>query len=77
MTKSTETKTDELNHTVSRFRPTYRALTEDEKSLHDEIKVKAVELETVFSRVKPGRYASLGMTALEQAVMWTVKELTS
>lgn len=62
---------------VSRFRPRYRALTEDEKTLHDEIKGKAAELEALFERVKGGRYRSLGLTALEEAVMWTVKELTS
>lgn len=62
---------------TSRFRPRYRALTDDEKALHDEIKTKAAELEALFERVKEGRYRSLGMTALEQAVMWTVKELTA
>ena len=63
---------------VTRFRPAkYRALTDDEKALHDEIKSKATELELLFERVKPGRYRSLGMTALEESVMWTVKELTS
>lgn len=62
---------------VSRFRPTYRALSDDEKALHDEIKAKASELEVLFERVKAGRYRSLGMTALEEAVMWAVKELTS
>ena len=62
---------------VSRFRPRYRALTDDEKALHDELKSKAAELEALFERVKPGRYRSLGLTALEEAVMWTVKELTS
>lgn len=62
---------------VSRFRPRYRALTEEEKSLHDEIKNKAAELEGLFNRVKPGRYNRLAMTSLEQAVMWVVKELTS
>lgn len=62
---------------VTRFRPKYRALTDDEKTLHDEIKSKATELEALFERVKPGRYRSLGMTALEESVMWTVKELTS
>jgi hypothetical protein len=29
----------------SRFRPQYRALSDEEKALHDEIKNKAVELE--------------------------------
>lgn len=62
---------------VSRFRPRYRALTDDEKALRDEIKGKAAQLEALFERVKPGRYRSLGMTALEESVMWTVKELTS
>lgn len=62
---------------VSRFRPRYRALTDDEKALHDAIKSKAVELEDLFGQIKPGRYLSLGVTALEQSVMWAVKELTS
>lgn len=62
---------------VSRFRPRYRGLTDDEKSLHDQIKDKAAELETLFAKVKPGRYNSLAITSLEQAVMWVVKELTS
>ena len=62
---------------VSRFRPRYRALTDAEKSLHDEIKGKAAELEALFEKVKPGRYRSLGLTALEESGMWTVKELTS
>jgi hypothetical protein len=62
---------------TSRFRPRYRALNDEEKALHDAIKAKAVELETLFEQVKPGRYRSLGLTALEEAVMWTVKELTA
>lgn len=62
---------------VSRFRPRYRALSEDEKALHDEIKSKAAELEALFEQIKPGRYRALGMTALEESVMWAVKELTS
>ena len=61
---------------VSRFRPRYRALSVEEIALHDAIKSKATELEGLFALVKPGRYAALGMTSLEQAVMWTVKELT-
>ncbi|NPD67283.1 hypothetical protein HN018_06810 [Lichenicola cladoniae] len=63
--------------TVSRFRPRYRPLTDEEKALHDAIKEKASELEALFDQVKPGRYRSLGLTALEESVMWTVKELTS
>lgn len=65
------------NTVTSRFRPQYRALTPEEKQLHDDIKAKAVELEALFEKVKAGRYRSLGLTALEEAVMWTVKELTA
>lgn len=70
-------QSDDVEHKVSRFRPTYRALTDDEKALHDEIKTKAAELEAVFEKVKNGRYKSLAMTELETSVMWIVKELTS
>lgn len=61
---------------LSRFRPMYRALSDEEKALHDAIKAKATELEGLFEWVQPGRYNSLAMTALEQAVMWIIKELT-
>lgn len=44
---------DETTHKVSRFRPTYRALSDDEKALHDEIKTKAVELEALIKRTNP------------------------
>lgn len=67
----------DVAHTVSRFRPTYRALTDDEKKLHDEIKATAVVMEKLFAQVKPGRYNSLAITSLEQSVMWIIKELTS
>lgn len=62
---------------VSRFRPRYRALTDDEKALHDALKAKADELDALFAKVKPGRYNALAVTALEQSIMWIVKELTS
>jgi hypothetical protein len=70
-------KSDDVAMPVTRFRPKYRALTDEEKALHDEIMAKATELEALFARVKPGRYRALGFTALEESVMWTVKELTS
>jgi len=70
-------QSNDVNASVSRFRPTYRALTDDEKALHDALKTKATELETLFAKVKPGRYNALAITALEQSVMWIVKELTS
>lgn len=62
---------------VSRFRPRYRQLTDAEKALHDALKAKAVELEVLIDQVKSGRYRSLGLTALEESIMWVVKELTS
>lgn len=67
----------EVDIPVTRFRPRYRALTDAEISLHDAIKTKASELEALFEQVKPGRYRALGFTALEESVMWAVKELTS
>lgn len=67
----------DTNITVSRFRPRYRALTPEEKALHDAIKDKAVELEQLFLQVKPGRYNSLAITDLEKSVMWIIKELTA
>lgn len=70
-------QSDYVDHKVSRFRPTYRALTDEEKALHDQIKAKAVEMEELFGQVKSGRYNSLAVTALEQSVMWIVKELTA
>ena len=62
---------------TSRFRPRYRALSDAEKQLHDDIKAKATELEALYEKVTPGRYRALGITALEESVMWTIKELTS
>jgi hypothetical protein len=70
-------QSEKVDEPVSRFRPRYRALTDDEKQLHDQIKEQAAGLETLFSKVKPGRYHALAITALEQSVMWIVKELTS
>lgn len=70
-------QSDDVAMPVSRFRPRYRALTDDEKALHDEIKNKAAELEALFGRVKSGRYNALAMTSLEQSIMWVVKELTA
>ena len=69
-------QSDRVDQPVSRFRPTYRALTDAEKALHDDIKSKAVELEGLFDKVKPCRELALGLTHLEEAVMWAVKGLT-
>lgn len=61
---------------TSRFRPRYRKLDDAELKLHDEIKSAATVLESLFERIPPGREVSLGITNLEQAVMWAVKGLT-
>lgn len=74
-------QSEDVKMPTSRFRPAYRALNETEKALHDEIKAKAVELEMIYSRVgttvPPSRYHALAMTALEESVMWIVKDLTA
>lgn len=66
----------------SRFRPKYRALSDEEKALHDEIKESAAKLESLFKEVKikdgkDGRYYKAAMMSLEESVMWIVKELTA
>jgi hypothetical protein len=70
-------QSDDVAMKVSRFRPRYRALTEDEKKLHDELKAQADVLDRMFAQVKDGRYKSLATTSLELSIMWIVKELTS
>jgi hypothetical protein len=67
----------DVEHRVSRFRPSYRALTEEEKGIHDAIKQEAQLLEVLYETLPDGRYKSLAMTALEESVMWIIKELTS
>lgn len=70
-------QSDDTQMQTSRFRPRYRALTDEEKALHDHIKDKATELEVLFAKVKPGRYNALAVTSLEQSIMWIIKELTA
>lgn len=70
-------QSDDATHKVSRFRPTYRALNEEEKAVHDEIKNYAEQMESIYDKVPNGRYKSLALTALEASVMWIVKELTA
>ena len=72
-----ERQSDDADHRVSRFRPTYRALAEEEKRLHDEIKVRAQDLELAIDRLPRSREQSLAMTKLEEAVMWAIKGLTA
>ena len=70
-------QSDKVDEPVSRFRPRYRALTPDDKALHDAIKDEAAKMEALIEQIMPGRYPSLAMTALEETVMWAVKGLTS
>lgn len=67
----------ELDMQTSRFRPRYRALSDDEKKLHDVLKDQAEVLARTIESIKPGRYRSLAITALEESIMWAVKELTA
>jgi hypothetical protein len=70
-------QSDRIDLPASRFRPRYRALSDSEKARHDRLKDKAEELGKIFDELKPGRYRALAITALEEAVMWAIKELTS
>ena len=63
--------------TVTRFRPRYRALDAAEKAIHDDVKAAFEEVERQMERIKPGRYRSLALTALEESCMWAIKELTA
>ena len=77
----------DINAPTSRFRPTYRALSDSEKQLHDEVKDAAAKLETLFGHIVAARHnaqrearpreAALAMTKLEEAVMWAIKGLTA
>ncbi len=72
-----ERQSEDVQEPLSRFRPRYRALTEEEKKLHDDIKDSYLAVEQFIERLKPGRYRALAITALEESCMWAVKELTS
>lgn len=61
------------------FRPQYKELSEDEKNLINSIKNKAQELYNLYPQkygIGVSREIYLGMTALEESVMWVVKGLT-
>lgn len=61
----------------SRFRPEYRKLLPAEAQLIQDIKVKAEEMEVLINQAGAGRHAALAMTALEESVMWAVKQVTT
>lgn len=58
------------------FRTKWRELTEDEKLSIELIMVKATELHDFIEAIGHSRYTSLAKTALEESVMWAVKQLT-
>lgn len=62
---------------LSRFRPRYRALSTEEKDLHDDIKAAYERVEFYLERVDAGRYKDLALTSLEESCMWAIKQLTS
>lgn len=62
---------------VTRFRPRYRALTDAEKALHDDIKDTFEQVEQLIEKLSDGRYKSLALTALEESCMWAIKQLTA
>lgn len=70
-------QSDDPQLPVSRFRPRYRALSEEEQALHDSIKATATKLEKLIDQTPRGRHQALAMTALEESVMWAVKALTA
>lgn len=68
-----------VEETPNRFRPVYRKLDQSEQELMTALKFKAEELAQLMEQVRPvpTRYTALALVNLEQAVMWSVKELTS
>lgn len=69
-------QSDRQDEPLSRFRPKYRALSDEEKAAHDELKAAYVAVEEIIEKFRPGRYRALALTALEESCMWAVKELT-
>lgn len=61
---------------MSRFRPRYRALSDDEKAQHDELKDGYALIEVMIEKLPAGRYKALALTSLEQSCMWIIKALT-
>ena len=69
-------QSDDQYGPLSRFRPRYRALSDDEKLFHDDLKAHYAMIEHMVDQLPPGRYKSLALTALEESCMWAVKALT-
>lgn len=59
------------------FRVKYREMTDFEKRTMEELKSRAYWLLChIEAHIPDGRYKSLAKTALEESVMWAVKEIT-
>lgn len=58
------------------MRQTYRELTPTEKAQMQAVKDKGAELYKVINDLGRSRELSLGMTRVEEAVMWAVKHIT-
>lgn len=69
-------QSDRVDAPVSRFRPTYRALTDEEKQLHDAIKLQADSMAVLFDNLKRSYMTEQAILRLEEAVFWAVKGLT-
>ena len=59
------------------FRKAYRKLEPGEAALMDALKDKATELHGLISSRPKSRYISLSVTALEESIMWAVKDITA
>lgn len=69
-------QSDDEKMPTSRFRPKYRALSDAEKKLHDNIKDNAQYMERLFDLIPPSREVSIALTKLEESIMWAIKGLT-
>ena len=59
---------------ITRF-PPYRALTQTEVALRDQIRANAQELEGLYGLLRGGRYHALALTTLEESVMWAGRDI--
>lgn len=59
------------------FRRKYKELTDAQAGRIEVIKIKAQDLLDEIARCEDSRERSLGITKLEEAVMWVVKGITN
>jgi hypothetical protein len=70
-------QSDDTAELLTRFRPTYRALSAAELEQHNTLKAAYEIVERLVDALPAGRYRALALTALEESCMWAVKELTA